>query len=104
MILLTILTLVLVLVLVTVLVVHLVKIARTLEAVGGESRSYMRSPSLLSKARWGVRAIERQTGALGPGVEALEAGLRAIGDGLAAIDGSLRGTVAALERQRGEGS
>ena len=101
MILLSVLTIVLILVLVAVLVVYLVRIAHTLEAIGGESRSYLRSSSLLSRARWGVRAIERQTGALGPGVARLEADLRSLGEGLAGIESGLRATVAALERQRG---
>lgn len=90
MILLTVLTIVLVLLLVAVLVVGLVKIDKTLERIGGGSRGYMGENmgdylSLLSKARWGVRAIETQTSSIEPEVTRLNEGLIAIDGGLAEI-------------------
>src|SRR5258705_32687 len=54
----------------------------------------------LSKIRMGVRAIEKQTDALGPSVTKLNAGLGAILGGLKAVDGNLAGLIAAVSRQR----
>lgn len=106
MILLTVLTIVLVLLLVAVLVVGLVKIDNTLERIGGGSRGYMGDSvgdylSLLSKARWGVRAIETQTSAIAPEVTRLNEGLTAIDGGLAEIRDGVGALVEAVERQGG---
>ena len=95
MVLLTVLTIVLVLLLVGVLVTALVALIDELGAVGGEPTS------LLAKVRWGVRAIEQQTSALGPQVKRLNAGLDRADEGLASIHGHVRGIVDALERQGG---
>ncbi len=76
-----------------VLVVYLVKIIAALEAIGGTPKS------LLAHVRWGVRAIERQTDALGPQVTTLNEGLGAVDEGLGSIAGSLGGLIEALERQ-----
>lgn len=96
---LTVATIVAVLLLVGVLVVGLVKIIGALEAIGGTSTTYLAKPSLLSKARWGVRAIEVQTAALGPQVTALNAGLVAIDAGLATVEQEMGGLAGALSRQ-----
>lgn len=95
MVLLTVLTIALVLLLVGVLVGSLVMLIAELEAVGGEPTS------LLAKVRWGVRAIERQTSALGPQVRKLNAGLEEADRGLTSIHGHVAGIVEALERQGG---
>lgn len=95
MLLLTVLTIALVLLLVGVLVGCLIALIAELEAVGGDPTS------LLARVRWGVRAIERQTDALGPQVEELNRGLQAADDGLASVHGHVAGIVEALERQGG---
>ncbi|MGI9039344.1 MAG: hypothetical protein ACR2GQ_10830 [Gemmatimonadota bacterium] len=93
MVLLTLLSIVLVLVLVGALVVYLAKIIGVLEAVGG-------SPdSLLAKVRWGLRAIQKQTDAIGPQVTQLNAGLGAIEGGLGQVETNLTGLGEALGRQ-----
>ncbi len=93
--LLTVLTALAVLALVAVLLVYLVRITRVLERIGGTPTS------LLAKIRLGVRAIEQETGALGPEVTRLNDGLTAIAGGLKAVDDHLAGTVAAVAKQRG---
>lgn len=98
---LTVATVVLILLLVAVLVVGLVLIARTLESIGGSPRGYTSRPSLLSKARWGVRAIEQQTSAIEPRVATLNRGLLSLNGALAEVEDELGGLVAALERQGG---
>lgn len=97
MILLTAVTILLVLLLVGALVVYLLKIIDALEAIGGAP------DSLLAKVRWGLRAIERQTDAIGPQVTRLNAGLGAIGEGLAQVESNLTELGEALQRQ-GAGS
>lgn len=104
MVLLTILTILLVLVLVAVLVVGLVKIIGELEAIGGPDRAYMgqfmgHSLSLLAKARWGVRAIEKQTSAIEPQVARLNDGLEVLDGTLGEVETGLGGILAALRRQ-----
>jgi len=104
--LLTALTVVAILVLVAVLVVGLVVIDGTLERIGGGSSGYLGANmddtlSLLSKARWGVRAIETQTSAIGPQVTRLNEGLSAIDGGLAEIEGGVGAIVEAVKRQKG---
>lgn len=95
---LTVLTILLVLVLVGVLVGFLVAIIGELEAIGG------RPDSLLAKVRWGVRAIERQTDALGPQVMKLNGALGALDERLADLEGHMTGLVSAVERQGGGSS
>lgn len=95
MVLLTVLTIVLVLALVGALVTYLIKIIAALEAIGGDP------DSLLAKVRWGLRAIEKQTDAIGPQVTQLNAGLGAIGEGLGQVESNLSDLGEALERQGG---
>lgn len=99
MILLTVLTIVLILLLVAVLVIGLVQIIGTLESIGGASRGYESSPSLLSKARWGVRAIEQQTAAIGPEVTKLNNGLGALDNTLETLAARVTALLEAVERQ-----
>jgi hypothetical protein len=74
-------------------------IARELEEIGGPATRFAAPVNYLSRIRLGVRAIERQTDALGPHVTRLNGGLGAIRDGLRAVDGSLGGLAAAVSRQ-----
>jgi hypothetical protein len=84
MIVLTVLTLAAVLLLVGTLWVALVKIYNVLEDIGGASTS---SPaSLLAQIRWGVRAIERQTQAIGPHARRLAATMNSIDEAFAALE------------------
>jgi hypothetical protein len=76
-------------------------ICMTLEDIGGPSTRFYRPTNFLAKIRLGVRAIETQTGALGPAVTQLNGGLSAVRDGLTAIDGNLAGVIAAASRQGG---
>jgi hypothetical protein len=93
--LLTVLTALAVLALVAVLVVYLVRIITVLEQIGGNPTSF------LAKIRLGVRAIEKETSAIGPEVTQLNAGLTGIAGGLRAVDDQLAGTVAAVATQGG---
>ena len=93
MILLTLLTAVLVLAFFVVLAYALVKIASTLESIGGTPTSY------LAKLRLGLRAIERETSHLAPNVIKINAGLKQIAGGLASVDKHLVGTISAVTRQ-----
>ena len=70
-----------------------------LEAIGGPATRFVAPINYLSKIRLGVRAIERQTDALGPQVGRLNGRLTAIRDGLRAIDGNLARLIAAVSRQ-----
>ncbi len=104
MLLLTLSTIVLILLLVAVLVVGLVKIIQELEAIGGPDRGYMGRAmahrlSRLAKARWGVRAIEVQTGAIRPQVTRLNEGLAALDGALSDLERGLTGVLRAVERQ-----
>lgn len=101
--LLTVSTIVLILLLVAVLVIGLVRILRLLESIGGSSRGYTRGPSLLSKARWGVRAIERQTAAIEPEVTKLNNGLGALDQKLATLASRFTSLLEAVEGQGGPG-
>jgi hypothetical protein len=74
-------------------------IARELEEIGGPATRFRTPVNYLSKIRRGVRAIERQTDALGPHVTGLNTGLRAILDGLKAMDVNLAGLITAVSRQ-----
>ena len=99
--LLMVLTVVAVLALVAVLVFFLARIIRVLESIGGEPIGYTWRSSYLGKIAFGVRAIETQTGHLGPEVTRLNAGLIAAADGLKSIDQHLVGTIEAVVRQEG---
>lgn len=74
-------------------------IINELEAIGGEPRGYGARPSLLSKIRMGVRAIEVQTGGLVPQVTLLNEQLSAVRDGVKAIDNNLTGVIDAVSKQ-----
>lgn len=74
MLLLTILTIVVVLGAAVVLVVGVTKIMRALESIGNAPTSTPNS--LLANIRWGVRAIEQQTAAIGPQTRRLNAALQ----------------------------
>ncbi len=97
--LLMVLTVVAVLALVGVLVIFLTRIIKALESIGGEPIGYTWRSSYLGKIAFGVRAIETQTGHLGPEVTRLNAGLTAAADGLKSIDGHLARTIEAVGRQ-----
>ena len=74
-------------------------IDRTLEDIGGPATRFSTPANYLSKIRLGVRAIEKQTDALGPSVTKLNNGLGAILGGLRLIDANLAGLIAAVSRQ-----
>jgi hypothetical protein len=82
------------------LVLFLRAIDRVLEDIGGPATRFAAPVNYLSKIRLGVRAIERQTDALGPYVTRLNAALGAIRDGLRAIDANLAGLISAVSLQR----
>lgn len=101
--LLMVLTVLAVLLLFGALVFYLVKIIAALESIGGETpRGYSSRSSYLSKITFGLRAIEQQTGHLGPEVTRLNENLGKASGGLKSIDGHLVGTIEAAVRQ-GEG-
>lgn len=77
-------------------------IDRTLEQIGGPATRFLTPVNYLAKIRLGLRAIERQTDALGPSVTRVNGGLGAIRDGLRAIDANLAGVIAAVARQARE--
>jgi hypothetical protein len=74
-------------------------IDRVLEDIGGPATRFSTPTNYLAKIRLGVRAIEKQTDALGPNVTKLNAGLGTIRDGLKAIDANLAGLISAVSRQ-----
>jgi hypothetical protein len=84
------------------LVFYLVKIIEALDSIGGETPSgYSSRSSYLSKIAFGVRAIEQQTGHLGPEVTRLNENLVQAAQGLRSIDRHLVRTIEAVERQEG---
>ncbi|CAN5204287.1 hypothetical protein BH24ACT16_BH24ACT16_17060 [soil metagenome] len=83
------------------LVFYLIKIIQALESIGGSPAGYSSRSSYLSKIAFGVRAIEQQTGHLGPEVTRLNEGLTQAAEGLTSIDGHLERTVEAAGRQEG---
>jgi hypothetical protein len=84
------------------LVFYLLKIIEALDSIGGETPSgYSSRSSYLSKIAFGVRAIEQQTGHLGPEVTRLNESLVQAAQGLRSIDGHLVRTIEAVERQEG---
>lgn len=76
-------------------------ITRVLEDVGGPATRFEAPVNYLAKIRYGVRAIEVQTGGIAPNVIKLNAGLGAVAGGLVAIDTNLAGVIAAVSRQEG---
>lgn len=76
-----------------VLAAYLVLIARTLEAIGGHPDSF------LAKLRFGLRAIEKETGHLPGEVTKLNQGLAAVGENLQSVDQHLAKTIEAVVRQ-----
>lgn len=98
--LLTVLSALAVLLLFGALVFYLTRIIDALESIGGRSpRGYSSRSSYLSKISFGVEAIERQTGHLGPEVTRLNESLGRAKEGLGSIDGHLERTVEAAGRQ-----
>lgn len=77
-----------------VLAAYLVQIASTLEAIGGKPDSF------LAKLRWGLRAIEQETGHLPGEVTKLNEGLTAVAAGLQKVDEHLVKTIEAVIRQK----
>lgn len=90
-----------VLVLFGALVFYLVRINSALESIGGQASGYSSRLSYLGKIAFGVRAIEQQTGHLGPEVVRLNESLTKAGAGLRSIDSHLVGTIEAVVRQEG---
>ncbi len=102
--LLTVLTIVLVLLLVAILVVGLLRIIGLLEAIGGGQISYMGENmgdrmSGLAKIRWGLRAIERQTGSIGPSTQQVDGVLERMDGGLAEVEEGMDALLSHLEAQ-----
>ena len=84
------------------LVFYLLRIISALESIGGETpRGYSSRSSYLSKIAFGVRAIEQQTGHLGPEVSRLNESLTQAAGGLRSIDDHLGRTIEAAGRQEG---
>lgn len=83
------------------LVFYLIRIIAALESIGGEPTGYSSRLSYLGKIAFGVRAIEQQTGHLGPEVTRLNGSLTKAAEGLRSIDGHLVGTIEAVVRQEG---
>ncbi|MGP1398066.1 MAG: hypothetical protein ACTS3R_21370 [Inquilinaceae bacterium] len=71
----------------------LVRIVAALESIGGRGDSY------LTKLRFGLRAIERETGHLPAAAPTVNAGLAATATGLMAVNDTLGGLREALEAQ-----
>lgn len=84
-----------VLVLFGALAVYLVKIATTLEAIGGEPTSY------LAKIAFGVRAIEQETSHLEPQVRRLNDSLAVADELLGGLEERLGAVLEAVEAQEG---
>jgi len=76
-------------------------ITRALEDIGGPATRFETPVNYLSKIRYGVRAIEIQTGGIAPNVIKLNTGLGAVAGGLVAVDTNLAGVIDAVVRQEG---
>jgi hypothetical protein len=74
-----------------VVAVYLVRIIRALEGIGGTPASY------LAKIRFGLRAIETETGQMRPQAAALTAALRALDVGLRSVERDLAAALANLK-------
>ena len=77
-------------------------ITTQLEKIGGEEKGYGVRASYLSRIRFGVRAIEVETGAIPKQVTRLNATLTSIRDGLIVVDNNLGGVIAAVSKQAGQ--
>ena len=75
-----------------VVAVNLVRIVHALEWIGGTPTSW------LAKIRFGLRAIETETGQLTPLVTNLNTGLAALDGGLRQVERDLSAAVTALRR------
>ena len=73
------------------LAVYLTAIAYFLYRAGGSNRSY------LAKIRFGLRAIETETGQIRPQATALTEGLRALDAGLRSVERDLAAALANLK-------
>jgi hypothetical protein len=89
--LLTLLTCLTALALLGVVAVYLVRIIHALEGIGGTPTSY------LAKIRFGLRAIETETGQIRPQATALTEGLRALDTGLRSVEHDLAAALANLK-------
>lgn len=69
--------------LLAIVAVYLVLVSRELTAIGGTPTSR------LAKIRFGLRAIEQETGLLAPQVSQLNQGLTSLDGGIRAVEGSL---------------
>ncbi len=78
--------------LLVVVAVNLVRINGALEMIGEKATSW------LAKIRFGLRAIETETGQLAPLVTNLNTGLGALDGGLRQVESDLSATVAALRK------
>lgn len=74
-----------------VVAVYLVLIRRELDFIGGSPTSF------LAKIRFGLRAIEQETGLLAPQVLKLNEGLSTLDRGLRAVERELAGVVSNLK-------
>ena len=75
--------------------VYLVRITRALEGIGGTPTSS------LAKIRFGLRAIETETGQIQPQATALTESLRALDGGLRSVERDLAAALANLKGGRG---
>ena len=91
MILLTLLSCLAVVALLGVVAVYLVRINGALEGIGGSPTSY------LAKIRFGLRAIETETGHIPTQATALTKGLRALDGGLRSVERDLAATLINLK-------
>ena len=77
-------------VLLVVVAINLIRINHALEWIGGKPVSW------LAKIRFGLRAIETETGQLAPLVTNLNTGLGALDGGLRQVESDLRAAVTSL--------
>ncbi len=78
--------------LLVVVAVNLIRINSALEGIGGTPISW------LAKIRFGLRAIETETGQLAPLVTNLNTGLGALDGGLRQVESDLSAAVSSLRR------
>ena len=78
--------------LLVVVAINLVRINHALDWIGGKPISW------LAKIRFGLRAIETETGQLAPLVTNLNTGLGALDGGLRQVENDLSAAVAALRK------
>ena len=78
--------------LLVVVAINLIRINRALSSIGGTPTSW------LGKIRFGLRAIETETGMLAPLVTNLNTGLGALDGGLRQVENDLSAAVTALRR------